>query len=157
MDPLCETWGVFRSYDMTHIAIRQGPRQMEEKSAMLDLNRSVTNQNLCKFSIPQARLCSFVMSPPPPQSSSSFQVSIEIVGAIHSVRLWRRERARERGRKEVSLSAPPFTVAAVAVAVTDRKECNFPQPQPKQEPPRRCCHVRAQDGTDLLVGMLWYT
>ena len=88
---------------MTHIAIRQDPRQMEEKSAMLDLNRSVTNQNLWKFSNPQAQLCSFVMSPPPSQSSSSFQVSIEIVGAIHSVRLWRRERAREGGREEGSI------------------------------------------------------
>ena len=35
---------------------------------------------------------------------------------------------RERG--SILERAPPFTVAA---AVTDRKECNFSQPQPKQE------------------------
>ena len=64
----------------------------------------MTSQNFREFSNPQAHLCSFVMSPPPPsQSSSSFQVSIEIVGAIHSVRLWRRERESEGGKEGGSI------------------------------------------------------
>ena len=58
-------------------------------------------------------------------SSSSFQVSIEIVGANHSMWLL---------REGVSLSAPPsFYSSRRGHSLTDRKECNFPRPQPKQE------------------------
>ena len=42
--------------------------------------------------------------------------------------------AWEGGREEVSLSAPPsFYSSRRGHSLTDRKECNFPRPQPKQE------------------------